>query len=309
MSLVARLKRPGPSGFGYGSTADEVTDGIDLSGQTFLLTGCNSGIGLETLRTLGRRGASVVALARTEEKAHAALKDTGARGTAVACELSEPASVASAVRKVLEMGAPLRGVICNAGIMALPRLTQKHGLELQFLTNHVGHFMLVNGLVPARPAGCRVVVVSSTAHQMAPASGIEFDNLSGERGYSPWRAYGQSKLANLLFARALGRRLAGDGRTANAVHPGVIATELIRHMNPLARAGWRAISPLFLKSPQEGASTQCYVAVHPGAAAASGRYFADCNEATPSALGRDDGLAEALWEQTERIVHRITGAA
>ncbi len=216
MSLLATLKGKGPSGFGYGSTAEEATRGLDLSGRAYLVTGANSGLGLETVRVLSLRGARVFAAARTAEKARAACAAFGAKIQPVACELSDPASVRACVAAVKADGAPLDAIILNAGIMGLPKLRQAHGYELQFFTNHIGHFILATGLLSQLAEKGRVVALSSTAHQFAPKGGIEFDNLSGERGYSAWRAYGQSKLANLLFAKELARRLAGTGKTANA---------------------------------------------------------------------------------------------
>jgi len=305
MSLYAVMKRPGPSGFGYSSTAEQVTDGLDLSGRTFLLTGCNSGIGLETLRVLGLRGAHVIAAARSEEKAGEALRRSSAAGTPLACELSEPASVRACLEQVKRIGRPLDGVICNAGIMALPRRQQKLGLELQFLTNHVGHFILVTGLADdALAPGARVVVVSSDAHRRAPPEGIRLDDLGADRHYAPWTHYGQSKLANILFARELARRLDG-GRTASSLHPGVIHTNLARHMNRFAVAAFAVVGPLFLKTIPQGAATPCYVATRPELAGTSGEYFADCNVARPSALAEDDGLAADLWRASEEIAARI----
>lgn len=305
MSLFGFLKGKGPSGFGYGSTAEEVTRGLDLGGKSFLVTGCNSGLGLETLRVLSLRGARVLAAARTRDKALAASTDVGAKAMPLACELSDPASVRACVEAVKAERAELHGVICNAGIMALPRLEQVLGYEKQFFTNHVGHFMLVTGLIPVLAADARVVVVSSAAHAAAPVEGIQLDNLSGERGYDGWTAYGQSKLANILFAKELARRFAGTRRTANALHPGVIATGLTRNMNVLVRAAWAAAGPVALKSLAEGAATQCFVATHPSLAAVSGEYFADCNVARSTSLSRNAELARRLWEESERIVAKI----
>ena len=300
MSLVGLLRGSGPSGFGYDSTAEQVTKGLDLSGRTYLVTGCNSGLGLETARVLALRGAKLVGLARTEQKAADALRSFANGHVPVACELSEPASVRAAVQTVHEQVGPLDGIIANAGIMALPERTVQHGLELQFLTNHVGHFLLVTGLLDRLTQDGRVVVLSSTAHTRAYAEGIRFDDLDASGEYTPWGAYGQSKLANLLFARHLATRLPA-GQTANALHPGVIWTNLGRHMNPVVGLAAKAINPLFLKSIPSGAATQTYVATHPDVSETTGAYFSDCNLAESSAHGRDAGLAERLWEETERL--------
>ncbi len=305
MSLLSALKRSGPSGFGYGSSAEQVSEGIDLRGKTFLLTGCNSGLGLETFRVLSLRGAHVIAAARTEAKAQAAIESLSADASPVACELSEPESVRACVAAVGKLGRPLDGMICNAGIMALPKLTLKYGLDLQFLTNHIGHFILVNGLLESLAAEARVVMLSSSAHKLTRRGGIDFDNLDGQYGYRAWPNYGQSKLANLLFVRQLAKRLAGSGPTVNAIHPGVIRTQLGRHMNPVMRFGMLLGRPLFLKSIAQGAATQTYVATHPSLAGVSGQYFADCNPARPSKHGRDDALAERLWTVSEEIVAKL----
>lgn len=305
MSLVSIFKGKGPNGFGYGSSAEDVTAGLDLSGKTILLTGCNSGIGKETLRVLALRGAHVIAAARTEEKARAACADVGGETTPVACELSEPSSVRACAARVKALGRPLDAIICNAGIMALPKLTLEQGYELQFFTNHMGHFILVTSLLDQLADGGRVVMLSSDAHKGAPREGIQFDNLDGSKGYSPWAAYGQSKLANLLFAKHLATRLEGTGKTANSVHPGVIHTNLSRSMNPAVNVVLAIGAPLVLKSAAQGAATQCYVAVHPGAAGVTGQYFADCNESRPSYNGRNAELAAELWEASEKIAAQV----
>lgn len=306
MSLVGFLKAKGPSGFGYRSTAEQVTEGLSLEGKTYLVTGCNSGLGHEALRVLARRGARVVGTARTLEKARAACEEVGGKTVPLACELSDPASVRSCVEAVQREGLALDGIICNAGIMALPQLEQAYGYELQFFTNHIGHFILVTGLLDRLTATGRVVMLSSAAHKMAPKGGIEFDNLSGEKGYSGWRAYGQSKMANLLFARALARRFAGTGKTANAVHPGVIQTNLGRHMNPLMNWVFGMFGPVFLKSVPQGAATEVFAATHPSVAGVSGAYFADCNVGKARPDSEDAALAEKLWEVSERIAAEVS---
>lgn len=307
MSLVSRIRgRRGASGFGYASTAEEVTRGLSLQGQNILITGINSGLGAESARVLTLRGANIFGAARTREKAAQACRPLGQNAVPVACELSEPSSVRACVDEVTKTlqsrGAKLDVIMCNAGIMALPERQVRHGQELQFLTNHIGHFILVTGLLEQLSDRGRVVVLSSAAHELTPRGGIDFDDLTLERSYGAWTAYGQSKLANLLFARALSRRLSGTQRTANAVHPGVIVTGLTRHMSPIARAASAMSSKLFWKSVGEGAATQCYVAAHPSVAGISGEYFANCNIAQPSRYARDNALAERLWDVTERIV-------
>jgi WW domain-containing oxidoreductase len=173
--------------------------------------------------------------------------------------------------------------------MALPKLERAYGYELQFFTNHIGHFILVNALLDALTDTGRVVVVGSEAHRRAPEGGIEFDNLDGSKGHRPWRQYGQSKFANLLFAKELARRFKGTGRTADAVHPGVIRTHLTRHI-PLTGLIESLVAPLFLKSIAQGAAGQVYLATRPETDPCSGRYFVDCNVATPrKEISRETG--------------------
>lgn len=283
--------------FGAESTAEEVTAGLDLSGRTWLVTGCNSGLGYETSRVISLRGGRVVGLARTEVKAAEALASIGGDHVPVACELSDLASVRAAVATVRELP-ELDGLIANAGIMALPDLQQVAGYERQFFTNHVGHFVLVTGLLDRLKKAGRVVMLSSGAHFYAKR-GLELDNLSGEVDYDPWRMYGRSKLANILFARSLAKRFEGTARTANAVHPGVIETNLGRHV-PDREDMYERMKNM-LKTVSQGAATQCYVALHPATAKLTGTYFSDCAMAKTIPEGRDDDLAQALWEVSERI--------
>jgi NAD(P)-dependent dehydrogenase (short-subunit alcohol dehydrogenase family) len=305
VSLYAALSPRGPNGFGYGSTAEEVTQGLSLSGKSFLVTGCNSGIGFETLRVLSLRGAQVVGTARSLEKAQQACGAVGGQTLPLACELAEPASVRACVAGVKAAGVRLDGIICNAGVMALPQLRKVHGYEAQFFTNHIGHFILVTGLVEQLSERGRVVMLSSSAHQRAPRIGIDFENLDGSKGYSGWSAYGQSKLANLLFAKQLARRFAGSGRTANAVHPGVIVTNLQRHLSPVVSAVLSLAGPVALKSRAQGAATQVYVATNPSLDGVSGEYFANCNRAEPRKDANDPVLAQRLWDISEQIVSEL----
>lgn len=303
MSIAGALKGKGPNGFGYQTTAMQVTEGLDLHGRTILVTGCASGLGLQTIRALGARGARVIATARDLEKARDACAGIPGDLVPLACDLAEPASVRSCVEAV-KNAAPLDTIVCNAGVMAPPTLRQAHGYELQFFTNHIGHFILVTGLLARLTAAGRVVVVASNAHRRAP-DGIEFDNLSGARDYAPMRMYGQSKLANVLFTRELARRLGPAGQTANCLHPGVIATNLMRSVPIVGRLALKLATPLVLKTPEQGAATQCYLATHPGVATVTGRYFRDCNPAEPWPVGRDDAAAARLWETSEAIVEKL----
>ncbi|MEN0066867.1 MAG: SDR family oxidoreductase [Myxococcota bacterium] len=305
MSLYGALVSKGPSGFGYNSTAEQVTEGLDLTGKTYVVTGCNSGLGAETGRVLALRGARVIGLARTKDKALAAAANWTSAPLGVACDLSEPSSVRQAVTEVRTLGLRIDGIIANAGIMALPERQVKHGIEMQMLTNHVGHFILVTGLVDQLASDGRVVMLSSSAHTHPYREGIRFDDWSAERGYTSWLAYGQSKLANHLFAVELTKRL-GPGQVANSVHPGVIATNLLRHQPGILQTVVKAVTPLVMKSIPQGAATQVYVAVHPDTATIEGRYFTDCQVRTPSRHARDEAMAKRLWEETASRVAALT---
>ena len=293
--------------FGADSTAEEVTAGLDLTGKVALVTGVNSGLGAETLRVLTLRGAHVFGTARTLEKASAACAAAGSRATPFALELTDFASVVACAEAVRRQGVPLDMLVCNAGIMALPQLEQVNGLEKHFVTNHLGHFLLVHHLldrVVAAPQG-RVVVVSSRGYQWAPPEGIEFDNLSGARGeYEPNRAYGQSKLANGLFSLELARRLRGTNATSNSVHPGIIKTNLGRHFPRWKRALSELIGWTFMKGIPAGAATGCYVATNPRLAGVSGCYFANCNPEVPGGRMQDEALAARLWAVSEDLTRQ-----
>ena len=305
MSLYQYFTSKGPSGFGYGSTAEEVTEGLSLEGKTYLVTGCNSGLGQEALRVLAMRGARVVGTARSVAKAKEACDAVKGNTVPLACELADPVSVRACVEEVNRLGLKLDGLICNAGIMALPRLEKAFGYELQFFTNHIGHFILVTGLLEQLTDTGRVVLLSSAAHLRAPKGGIQFDNLSGDKGYSAWANYGQSKIANLLFAKELARRFTGTNKTANAVHPGVIRTNLGRHMNSVAGFVFGLFGPLVLKNVPQGAATEVFVATHPSVKDTSGKYFADCNVTSPRKDAEDAELAKKLWEVSEKIVSEL----
>jgi NAD(P)-dependent dehydrogenase (short-subunit alcohol dehydrogenase family) len=293
------------SSFDKDSTAEEVTAGLDLAGKVALVTGATSGLGLETMRVLALRGAHVIGTGRTLEKAREACASVPGKTTRFALKLKRFETVAAAADQVRDLGLPIDMLVCNAGIMALPKPEQVYGLEKHFVVNHLGHFILANRLLPqvkAAPQG-RVVVVSSYGYVWAPPAGIEFDNLDGKRGYEPNRMYGQSKLANALFAFELARRLQGTGATSNAVHPGVINTNLGRHFEAWKRVAARLIGWTFMKSVEAGAATSCYVATAPALASVSGVYFEDCNPVVPVAGKHMDDVALAgqLWTKSEEL--------
>ena len=294
---------PPRSRFTRRSTAEEVTAGLDLAGRTVLITGCASGLGLESLRVLALRGAHVIGVARSADQAARAAASVGAGITPVACDLADLESVAACADAVRALHRPIDVLMCNAGVMALRPRQQRYGVEMQFLTNHLGHFVLVNRLldrVRQAPAG-RIVVVSSLGHYFSVPGGIGFDNLSGERSYDPWTFYGQSKLANLLMSKELARRLKGSPVTCNAIHPGIIFTPLMRHLGgPLAKLGEWFTWPVN-RSVEQGAATQCYVATAAALQGVNGGYFADCNPARTSVHARNPELAARLWAVSEEL--------
>ena len=294
---------PPKSSFGRRSTAEEVTAGLDLSGKTILITGCNSGLGFESMRVLAKRGAHIIGLSRTRQKAVDAGAEVGVEITPVACDLSNFESVVECTQEIQSLNRPIDVLMCNAGIMAPPSLQQKYGLELQFVTNHLGHFILVNRLleqVKQAPAG-RVVMLSSLGHLTSVPGGINFNNLDGEQGYTPFTFYGQTKLANLLMSNELSRRLEGSNTTANAVHPGIIMTPLMRNLGSVRAALSKVVSLPFSRSVQQGAATQCYVASAPALEGVSGYYFANCNPAIKSIHGKNPKLASRLWDVSEKL--------
>lgn len=290
------------SEFGRRSTADEVTAGLDLTGKTALVTGCNSGIGYETMRTLALRGAHVLGTARTMERGLEACDSVEGRATPLVLELTEYETAVQCAEQVRAMGTPLDILICNAGAM-FDELWHVNGIEAHFVTNHLGHFVLVNhllDLVVGAPQG-RVVIVGSRVHERAPDDGIQFDELSGESWFSPRRAYGHSKLANGLHTLELARRLEGTAATANVVHPGLVSTSIARNLPGWQEALFRLAGYFLLKSSAEGAATTCYVATNPDLQHVSGCYFADCNPETPSANMQDEDMAARLWEISEEL--------
>lgn len=290
--------------FGAQSTAEEVTAGVDLSEKVFLVTGVTSGIGLETMRVLALRGAHVIGTGRTIEKATAACRSVTGRTTPMALELTDYQSVRACAARVRSATPQLDVLVANAGIMALPSLEQVSGVEKQFATNHLGHFLLTRHLMSSLRAApqARIVVVSSQVLSWSHPAGIEWDNLSGEQAYDPNRAYGQSKLANALFALELSRRLAGTSMTANSLHPGYVDTDLFRHY-PVSLTGFRGLFSRSRKTTvAQGAATTCYVATSPLLKAVSGLFFKDCNPVVPDERAANDDQARRLWNVSERLL-------
>jgi NAD(P)-dependent dehydrogenase (short-subunit alcohol dehydrogenase family) len=300
--------------FGFASTAAEVVTGIDLSGQRAIVTGASSGIGIETARALAGAGADVTLAVRDTDAGDRAAADIAITtyNPAVHVARLDLADQASVAAFVAGWSGPLHLLVNNAGVMALPELQlTREGWELQFATNHLGHFALGLGLHAALVAagGARVVSLSSVAHLRSP---VVFDDLNfTSRRYDPLLAYGQSKTANVLFTVEATRRWRDDGITVNAVHPGAIATTgLARHMDPDALADAMARGGYDYKTPEQGAATSVLVATSPQLEGIGGRYFADCNEAPvvdPSlspaprgfgvaAYALDPDNAERLWE-------------
>lgn len=304
--LIGQTQTPNPpiGSFGKSSTAEQVTAGLDLSGKTFMVTGANSGLGFETSRVLALRGGHVIVVARSMDKAKEACSKIAGKTTPAACELSDFDSVISCSQAVQALNTPIDGLICNAGIMQLPELEQVYGLEKQFVVNYLGHFLLTQKLLPqvkAAPQG-RLVMLSSGYYTKTPANGIDFDNLSGSKGYDPLLAYGQSKLAMALFSNELARRLQDTKVTANAVLPGVINTNLGRHMSTFMRVTASLIGWTFMKTVEEGAATSCYVATHPTLASVSGHMFDHCNTFEPEGPhARNAALAARLWDTSMEL--------
>jgi len=305
------------SGFGYHSTADEVLAGMDLSGKLALVTGGYSGLGLETTRALVKAGAKVIVPARRPETASEAL--AGMEGVEVdALDLSDLDSVRAFAQRFLDSGRSIDLAILNAGIMACPETRVGPGWELQFATNHLGHYTLINLLWPALKAngGARVVATSSTGHHFSP---IRWDNLNFEGNYHKFEAYGQSKTANSLFAVELDRLGAADNVRAFAVHPGGIMTPLQRHMprEEMIELKWmdeNGKANEAFKSPEQGAATQIWAATSPQLQGKGGVYCEDCDIAEPfnpekRAVGVKDYAvdpeqARRLW----KLSAELTGA-
>jgi NAD(P)-dependent dehydrogenase (short-subunit alcohol dehydrogenase family) len=337
---TAHRQHPIGTGFTAASTADDVLKGVDLTGTNVVVTGGHRGIGLETTRALSRAGASVTVAARNPDRAAAAL-DGIERAEADRLDLLDPASVDAFAARYVASGRPLHVLINNAGIMGGDLVRDARGYEAQFATNHLGHFQLTLGLLPALRAagGARVVNVTSGGHRL---SDIRWDDPNFTTGYDGMLAYGQAKTANVLFAVELDRRWAADGIRGYAVHPGVIATtslgpwlpegeertpwlsdDELRAMGLIDESGRPVIDPEHgTKTPRQGASTSVFAAASPLLAGVGGVYLKD-NDVSPLDAPRpidfgaekdipaevvphavDPESARRLWELSERLLRQ-----
>jgi NAD(P)-dependent dehydrogenase (short-subunit alcohol dehydrogenase family) len=308
------------SGFGHDTTTEEVLDGVDLDGKLALVTGGSGGLGAETARALASKGARVVIAARDvakgDEVARGIRASAGNAGIEVQeLDLGSLASIRAFADRFLTRHDALQILVNNAGVMACPFTRTKDGFELQFGTNHLGHFLMTGLIAPAllRGAPARVVSVSSRGHQMSP---VVFEDVHFERRpYEKWSAYGQSKTANILFAVELERRLGARDVHANALHPGVILTELSRHMVPDDYEHLRKRAPrgrMRMKSVESGAATAVYAATAPELEGRGGLYLEDCgvaevDDAPDAARGvrsyaLDPEAAKRLWAISEELV-------
>ncbi|KAK4432374.1 Short-chain dehydrogenase B, chloroplastic [Sesamum alatum] len=313
--------RAGPSGFGSASTAEQVTQGIDASNITAIITGGASGVGLETARVLALRNAHVIIAARNMEAASEAkqliLKDNhNARVDVLMLDLASLKSVKAFADNFIALNLPLNILINNAGIMFCPYELSEDGIEMQFATNHLGHFYLTNLLLEkmketANSTGVesRIVNLSSVAHLHTYEEGVRFEHISDNSSYDDKKAYGQSKLANILHANELSRQLQAEGVkiTVNSVHPGLIMTNLFKYSDFLIRI-LRIATFILWKNVHQGAATTCYVALHPSLKGVSGKYFVDCNEFKPSRFARCQVLAKRLWDFSYKLVYEAEKA-
>jgi NAD(P)-dependent dehydrogenase (short-subunit alcohol dehydrogenase family) len=298
----------------FETTTDEVIEGVDLSGKTAVITGATTGLGQETARTLAAAGAHVVVCGRTEEKCDAAMATIresvpGASLESQTFDLGDLATVRTGADALLARHDRTDLLINNAGVMFTPEGQTVDGFETQFGTNHLGHFVLTNRLLPAVKAAApsRIVNLSSAGHFTSDV--IWDDPNFATTEYDKFNAYGQSKTSNILFSVELDRRHGSDGVRANAVHPGMIMTELARHMGPddLTELGERAAKrsgpglPEF-KSLEQGAATSVWVAVADEMTDVGGTYCEDASVSTPAPYALDGDAAARLWAMSEELV-------
>ncbi len=279
------------------------------SGTTVVITGGNAGIGLASAIGIARTGATVILAVRSADKGERAADEVRAEvaGAPVEVMSLDLASLASIRGFADQLGSRLERLdvlLANAGVTMKDRTTTTDGFETTFGVNHLGHFLLANLLRPMLAAADdgRLVVVASDAHKFA-RGGLDFDDLQGERRYRFMRAYGASKLANILFAAEAARRWADDGTSVNSLHPGFVATRLGRDGDG-GRIG-DLLAPLlkpFARTPERGASTSIHLATSPDVRSITGAYFSDCVAVSPSAAARDEVTAGRLWDLSTELV-------
>jgi NAD(P)-dependent dehydrogenase (short-subunit alcohol dehydrogenase family) len=278
-----------------------------------VVTGANSGVGKSTAAALAAAGARTVITARDEARGHQALEDIQRSSGSdqvelVVFDLADLSSVRQGAADLLDRCDDIHVLVNNAGLVLSERTVTVDGFETTFAVNHLGPFLLTQllteRLVDSAPA--RVVTVSSTAHTSA-RGGLDFADLQSERGYSGMRAYNRSKLANILFANELARRLSSTGVTSNSLHPGVVATGWSRgnDTSGLLALGITLIRPFSL-TPEKGARTSVYLAASPEVAGVTGQYFVKCRPKAPSAAAQDPTAAAMLWSLSEEMVDPAT---
>jgi NAD(P)-dependent dehydrogenase (short-subunit alcohol dehydrogenase family) len=275
-----------------------------MTGKTCVITGPTQGIGRATAHALAARGARRLLLCRSEEKGRQLAAELDGHGgvEVVVADLARLQSVAAAAAQVLELAPRVDVLINNAGVVNNRRRETVDGLEEMFAVNYLAHFLLTTRLLPALQgaAPARVVHVGSGAHAMV--RGFDFDDYNWQRRrYRTFPAYGHSKLANLLFNRALARRLAGTGVTSNTLHPGAVATGMGSNNGALGKLAMTLLKPFFL-TPEQGARTSVYLATDSAAAAHNGEYFIKCKPVRPRPWAEDDAAAERLWSLSETLL-------
>lgn len=302
MRMQGKLSMSKSMTFGARSTADQVLAGIDLNGKRIVVTGCDSGIGIEIMSSLAANGAHVIGLARTLAAASEACRTVAFHTEPLECDLGDLDSVTKAVAALRQFG-HIDAIVANAAVAYLPTLHTRYGVEQQFLVNHVGHFSLINGIADQiRDGSGRVVIVTASASREAPADGIMFDNLAGQRFYEPATFYAQSKLANALYAMELSRRLRSRGIAVNAVEPGAVrGTRIHRHIPALRRLVRRLLAP-FIRTAAQGAATVAYLIGNPATLGVTGEYWRECRRDDTHPLLADQDLAARLWQRSQEIL-------
>ncbi|XP_071762657.1 retinol dehydrogenase 12-like isoform X1 [Centroberyx gerrardi] len=270
-----------------------------LDGKTVIITGANTGIGKETALDLAKRGGRIIIACRDISKAETAraeIVEMSGNPNVISrkLDLSDTKSIREFAEVINREESQLHVLINNAGVMMCPYSKTADGFEMQFGVNYLGHFLLSFLLVELlkRSAPSRIINLSSMAHAWGR---IQLEDINSERSYHSRRAYGQSKLANILSTRSLARRLQGSGVTVYAVHPGIVRTELKRHMNLALLVSWKIVRP-FTKTIVQGAQTSIYCAVEPELDTQTGGYYCDCKLSSCTSAARDDVMAEKLWE-------------